>query len=245
MYYIYKNNMKIGNIEKKYCVYRHRRLDTNEIFYIGIGNIKRPYSKEIRNNLWEKIIKKSDYSIEIIAEDLNKELAIELEIFLIKQYGRKDLKTGCLSNLTDGGEGLANYIMTEETKLKSGIYNKGIKSRRRKDVYQYDLNNNLIKKWECIKIAESFYNKNPKSKNIVACCNNRQCTAYGYIWKHSPKNKYKIKIENPKTNNIKVIDLENNLQFESIMSLSKYLKINYSTLKGRFKNGKYGRFKKM
>ena len=54
-----------------------------------------------------------------------------------------------------------------------------------------------------------------------------------------------IKIENPKTNNIKVIDLENNLQFESIMSLSKYLKINYSTLKGRFKNGKYGRFKKM
>lgn len=64
------------------------------------------------------------------------------------------------------------------------IRKKGKYSSRAKKVYQYDLDNNFIKEWDYIKEAEFFYNKNINSKNIVACCNNRQNTAYGYIWKH-------------------------------------------------------------
>lgn len=85
-------------------VYRHRRLDNNEIFYVGIGtNKKRAYEKVGRNNLWQKVTVKTEYTVEIIAEEITMEDARELEIFLILIYGRKDLSTGILANLTGGG----------------------------------------------------------------------------------------------------------------------------------------------
>lgn len=41
----------------------------------------------------------------LIQEHPDEESAFEAERFLISYYGRKDLGTGCLYNLTDGGEG--------------------------------------------------------------------------------------------------------------------------------------------
>jgi hypothetical protein len=52
----------------------------------------------------------------IIAEDLNKEDACELEVFLIELYGRKDLGLGTLVNMTDGGGGTCGYNLTENHK---------------------------------------------------------------------------------------------------------------------------------
>lgn len=109
------------------CVYRHRRLDTNEIFYVGIGDYKRPYKKSIRSQFWKNIINKTNYQVEIIAENLDWETACELEEFLISLYGRKDLNTGTLCNLTNGGEGACGYIMTNERKLELSKKRKGIK----------------------------------------------------------------------------------------------------------------------
>lgn len=43
------------------CVYQHIRLDTNEVFYIGIGNIKRPYIISNRNIHWKNIVNKVGY----------------------------------------------------------------------------------------------------------------------------------------------------------------------------------------
>ena len=57
----------------KKVVYRHRRLDDNSIFYIGIGNSKRPYCKHGRNTHWNRIINKTDYKVEIVANDLSLE----------------------------------------------------------------------------------------------------------------------------------------------------------------------------
>ena len=65
-------------------VYRHRRLDTNEIFYVGIGKKEaRAYIKKGRNNLWNKIVQKTNYNIEILQKDISIEEACELEEFLI------------------------------------------------------------------------------------------------------------------------------------------------------------------
>ena len=118
-------------------VYRHRRLDINEIFYTGIGKSKsRAYQIRSRNEFWKNITNKTDYSVEIIAENLNVEDAKELECFLIQEYGRKDLGLGQLVNLTDGGDGCINFsditknkisqslkgkFQSEETKLKRSI----------------------------------------------------------------------------------------------------------------------------
>jgi hypothetical protein len=53
--------------------------------------------------------------------------AFEAEKFLISFYGRADLSEGCLRNLTDGGEGLAGAIRTEQWKRNIGLGNLGKK----------------------------------------------------------------------------------------------------------------------
>jgi group I intron endonuclease len=109
-------------------LYRHTRLDKNEPFYIGIGdNETRAYNKVNRTKHWKSVAKKG-YEVEVLLEDLTWEQACEKEKEFIALYGRKDLGTGTLVNLTDGGEGTFGYKHTEEVKQKlrdlySGIGN--------------------------------------------------------------------------------------------------------------------------
>tara|TARA_R110000782_G_scaffold62250_2_gene128055 strand:+ start:30 stop:650 length:621 start_codon:yes stop_codon:yes gene_type:complete len=91
-------------------VYKHIRKDTNEVFYIGMGNDIRPYKQYGRNKHWQHIVNSVGYDIEIIAEDLTKQEAIDLEIELILKYGRRDLGTGSLVNLTPGGEYYSHWL---------------------------------------------------------------------------------------------------------------------------------------
>jgi len=110
-------------MEKNWYVYRHIRLDKNEPFYIGIGNKKnffRAYeiNPNKRNELWKKIYNKTEIHIEIIFDNLSKDEASKKEKEFIKLYGRKDLNTGTLCNMTDGGDGIWNSIRSYETKQK-------------------------------------------------------------------------------------------------------------------------------
>lgn len=102
----------------RYCLYQHKRLDTNEVFYIGIGSNKRPYTKSKRNNHWKNIVNKHGYTVEIINTNLTLEEARKLEISLISFYGRQNNKTGILVNMTDGGEGTKGFVCTEEMRLR-------------------------------------------------------------------------------------------------------------------------------
>lgn len=91
-------------------VYQHIREDKNEVFYIGISNNKiRPYSKS-RNKIWKRIVKKTSYRVEILYDDITMEEALRIEVDLILKYGRIDLNTGTLSNMTNGGEGTHGII---------------------------------------------------------------------------------------------------------------------------------------
>ena len=50
-------------------IYQHKRLDTLEVFYIGIGKkSNRAYSKQRRNKYWNSIVNKVGYQVEIIQE---------------------------------------------------------------------------------------------------------------------------------------------------------------------------------
>lgn len=95
-------------------LYIHRRKDTNEVFYVGIGLKNRPFSKKHRNIHWHNIVNKFDYIIEILFDNLTWKKAFKLEIALIKKYGRKDLGLGNLVNKTDGGEGCYGFKHSEE-----------------------------------------------------------------------------------------------------------------------------------
>ena len=97
-------------------VYRHIRLDKNEPFYIGIGKGTRSSWKYGRNPIWKNISNKTEYDVEILFDDVSWDFACKKEIEFIKLYGRIDLKTGVLANMTDGGEGGKNFSI--ETLLK-------------------------------------------------------------------------------------------------------------------------------
>ena len=103
--------------ENDRVLYFHKKPD-GEIFYVGIGNKYRPYTKKGRTKWWHSIVNKYGYTVEIIHENLSPQKAVELECFYIKQFGRADLKLGNLVNLTDGGDGNHNRKPTEETRKK-------------------------------------------------------------------------------------------------------------------------------
>ncbi len=105
-------------------VYRHIRLDKNEPFYIGIGsdsngNHKRAYqNKDRRNKIWNDIVNKTDYKVDILFDDITIKEAIKKEIEFIELYGRISFGNGTLANLTDGGDGVSGYVHTNESKKK-------------------------------------------------------------------------------------------------------------------------------
>lgn len=101
-------------------VYKHIRLDTNEIFYVGIGkDEKRAYQiHNRRNSYWKNIVNKTDYKIEITHQDICYEEACAIEKYLIYFYGRANLNQGTLCNLTDGGEGCLGLVVSEKTREK-------------------------------------------------------------------------------------------------------------------------------
>jgi hypothetical protein len=99
-------------------VYQHRRKDTNDVFYVGVGISKnRAYITNGRNSHWKTIVKKVGYEIDILIEGCSWEDACEIEKNLISCYGRYDLGLGALANQTDGGEGNVR-LSPEKNKLK-------------------------------------------------------------------------------------------------------------------------------
>lgn len=116
-----------------YVVYRHLKLN-GEIFYIGMGDPKRPYNRSGRSVYWHNIVNKHGRIVEILAENLSCEEAYILEIKLVAFYGRRDLNKGTLVNLTDGGEGSNKSKRSEEAKEKTRITRSLWSEERKKEV---------------------------------------------------------------------------------------------------------------
>ncbi|MDA9016538.1 NUMOD3 domain-containing DNA-binding protein [bacterium] len=115
-------------------VYFHKRLDTNEVFYVGIGKtIARAKSKNSRSEFWWNIVNKVGYIIEVVHNKISWREAIDLETKYIGDFGRRDLGLGPLVNLTNGGEGNIGWIPSEIVKNKIGNSNRG---KKRTDEYK-------------------------------------------------------------------------------------------------------------
>lgn len=113
-------------------IYRHIRLDKNEPFYIGVGGLLnndgfyRAYKKSNRSKYWRNIISKTEYEVEILLNDISINEALSKEKYFISLYGRKNNNTGCLVNLTDGGDGCNNMKHSEEIKKQQSERVSGI-----------------------------------------------------------------------------------------------------------------------
>jgi hypothetical protein len=138
-------------------VYKHIRLDTKEVFYIGIGiDLNRPYSRKNRNIHWHRIVNKVGYIVEIMYENIDWNTACNIEIGLIKQYGRRDLKTGSLVNMTDGGDGNAGMIITEEHRAKLSKSHIGIHAGDKHPLYGKPVSTETRKKLSIANSGKKF-----------------------------------------------------------------------------------------
>lgn len=120
-----------------FYIYRHIRLDDNTPFYIGKGTLikgaksfkkeyTRAYSKQSRNNYWNNIVNSVGYEVEIIFNSDNEKDVFNKETEFINLYGRKDLNTGTLVNMSNGGEGEIGRKFTKEHCYKISESKKGV-----------------------------------------------------------------------------------------------------------------------
>jgi group I intron endonuclease len=104
---------------KEYYTYAYLREDRTP-YYIGKGQKNRAYSK---NRHRVKVPPKN--RIIILKKFKNESDAYAHEEYMIFILGRKDLGTGILLNLSNGGDGNNGYNHTENAKLKLSIRNTG------------------------------------------------------------------------------------------------------------------------
>jgi hypothetical protein len=140
-------------------VYQHKTKDTNQIFYIGIGVVrKRAYSKYGRNSMWHNIVNKHGWYYEILFEDIPRKEAVDVEKYLISYYGRRDLKTGNLANMTGGGDGGVEPSpeTLEKMRLSHLGTKKSIETRNKMSIASSRGNHSHAKKVINIKTGEIF-----------------------------------------------------------------------------------------
>ncbi len=192
--------------ERIFTVYMH--VTPNMKIYVGVTSQKVKkrwnYGRGYKHNFYfSRAIKK--YTWEnithiIMAEKLTKHEAYQLEIDTIKYWDTTDPAKGY--NISKGGE-KTTYKMqfSDEVKLKMSVSRKGRKHTKEarlkigignsKQIIQYDLKGNFIKKWESIELASNTLSIN--RSNIGACCNGLYITAAGYMWRFK-KGKVPLKI---------------------------------------------------
>lgn len=101
-------------MENKF-VYLHITKDTNEVFYVGIGNKVRAKVKFGRNKYWSHIAKKHGYFIQIVKENISIDEACKIEKELILNYKKLNLAR---CNMTEGGDSHFGFRHSEEIKEK-------------------------------------------------------------------------------------------------------------------------------
>ena len=96
-----------------FYTYIHRKTDDGTVFYIGKGKEDRAFWPHGRSIWWNRIVKKHGLSVEICARWPTEQEAFDHEKFLIWCF--KDIGIQ-LANFTDGGEGIAGFKHTDQTK---------------------------------------------------------------------------------------------------------------------------------
>lgn len=189
-------------------IYQHIRLDTNEVFYIGKGVQNKPYhkyyrafDKKRRNNIWNNIVRKTEYKVEILFTNLSEKECFDIETELITKHGKIYNNSGTLANYTDGGEGQLRFHKNSKKQIEAAnkareiawklpktkkqleaVTKNILKANPEKIVLQYDLNMKLLNEFKSL--AKAARSVNGNHGNISMCCQGKRKTAYKFIWKY-------------------------------------------------------------
>lgn len=170
--YIYLNPLKSSTFKYQGKIFKFQPI------YVGIGRKSRylahirkfkkgeyinPYFKNTLGKIY-----KSEQSpiIEKLYENLSRGDACKIEINMIYHFGRKNIKTGILTNMTKGGD---------HARLES-------MSKQFKPVISFDLHGNKLKEFNSVKEAASYYKCSVAA--IGGCCRKILFTATGIIFRY-------------------------------------------------------------
>jgi hypothetical protein len=168
-----------------YYTYAYLREDGTP-YYIGKGKAGR-----INNKLHTINLPPEEGRRIFLKQNLTDEEARKHEIYMISVLGRKDLGTGILRNMTNGGEGCAGRVLSEETKKKLSEVHKNRKKSKehRKALSEAAKKRKASDKWrESVSVAMKGImskEKNPSWgkkwwNNGVECKFSRECPGKDY-----------------------------------------------------------------
>lgn len=178
------------------------KQSVNERWKNGSGYSGQLFHRAIQKYGWNNI---EHY---VIAEHLTEYEAKEFEKVLIKTLGSNVHKENFGYNITDGGDGMTGYIMSEESKKKIGIKNKGKwlgkkhtkesllkmsisqkfaykynhkKKIHSKKIYQFDINGNYINSYNSMIDALRTLKINVQITHLSRYTKLHK-QVYGYLW---------------------------------------------------------------
>lgn len=178
---------------KRHYVYIHKKADSQEVFYVGIGTRSAPevingyanraHHKGRRTELYKRTIQKHGRIVELVFESDDYNLVKEIEKNLILKHGKKFNNSGTLVNFTDGGEGTTGWKPSDEWKSKmKTIINEGYSSGSRKTsakkLYQYSISGEFIKEWSSRTDAATYLNVS------VSAIKLKYSWSVGFQWKN-------------------------------------------------------------
>jgi hypothetical protein len=103
-------------------------------YYIGKGKFREKMTQRINSK--NKKINLPEENRRLILKTFElEEDAFRHEVYMISIFGRKDIGTGILRNMTDGGEGASGRVLSQQHKDRISKANSGMK---RTDEFRYD-----------------------------------------------------------------------------------------------------------
>lgn len=111
-------------MKKEFYTYAYLR-ENGVPYYIGKGKGNRAYGRHRKNIK----VPKDESRILILKKDLTEAEAFKHEVYMIAVFGRKDLGTGVLVNMTNGGEGASGAVRSPGTRQRMSNSMLGLKRK--------------------------------------------------------------------------------------------------------------------
>jgi group I intron endonuclease len=153
-------------------------LDNNECYFnnekiVGKPSIGRIRSEEEKEKLRKRMLGNELWKLN---KPMSKEGRESISKSSKNRKWTKEQKEK-LSIAKLGNLGRKGQPHKESTKQKISI-----NSPKKKKVLQFELNGNFIKKWDSV--IEAAKTLNISKESIQSCCNNKNKTGHGYIWRY-------------------------------------------------------------
>lgn len=226
IHYIYKIIFLCGELKNRYYLGKrtYNGTDITKDKYHGSGNFCKSYFKKYG------IVEGKTYIKEVLEVNDSIEINRNRELVIIGNLWETDPL--CMNQRCGGDGGLIkNHNVSEKGK-------QNISKLNSECVYQFDLDGNLITKFESV-IKASKITGVCRSK-IVSCCTKQRLTSGGYIWRHENtqfsseelkeiKKNTKFKSCNKKAV-YRIDEMGNKIQYESIREAARKNKIHNSAI---------------